>query len=1191
MQYVGKVFSTVSEFYKELNPATLSGAIDIIVAERPDGQLACTPFHVRFGKFQLLRPSEKVVDITVNNQPVEVHMKLGDAGEAFFVVETDHPVPLEYATSPIAEPVDYDDREPDYLDLGGPSSDQAGLETDAWHNEGYVSAASDHDDTDSHGLAPEDQLPHPREYHPYTLPGESDGPAIDPATGSLPLTTSHSQAPHQRHSLDVKRTTKPFPRAGLNIHDDSILLDTTGYKINQPHKQLSPISRNVFETDDRPDFFEKRQRSRTMLAELRHDIKSDDEYATFPEVSTTTSPRTARTIAPGPSGPSTTVAEQPYIPLEFQPDDTRAEQLRGPLSDSELNYTYISTQTSETSWGWRWNLLPNRKVQPQARNQEPRRASDPTSLRAVSDDSSQAENLCTRPHRAWSQSSDQPASRVLPPTTPPRASAPVELSLCGWRNLGYDDAVNAQVFQVHQVQFDHFASDCHALLADQNLVFRVNSKYYTWPNVAPLLVSLLAFHEPVSLPSISELLPAPSAPPTPQVEHPLGHGQASTDKPALGDANDADTEDDSGASTAPTAGTTRRRWRWWGQKTAPHNTSDVPPIPEPSRPGPPHVLQHARSASELVERSPTADIERIVVPSDEPLVSPRHFAKTLRLTSDQLQTLGLKYGVNSIRFTVRSSLARRHTATQMNLDPEAGNDETNPPLGPNDDRLTSAYCSAKIFFLKSDTQLVISDIDGTITRSDALGHLFTMVGKDWTHTGVAKLYTDIARNGYQIMYLTSRAIGQADTTRDYLRRVTQGPYHLPDGPVIMSPDRLFESFHREVIARQPQVFKMACLRDINNVFGDRNPFYAGFGNRITDALSYRSVNIPSSRIFTIDYSGEVRLELLMGYRSSYISLSSLVDQMFPSVDEKIETEYNDWNFWRPSLPTLDDAMATLALKGTDQASHSTTGNQAPSDQPHQDTEPKPALPPDNPIERHVAKRRSTTFARSIRDTLLPASSGSTPSNSPPASTSSKQNRKGVIGRVTNLGGLFESLNRNTMPSKGQDGDAPDHAAEASQQVPVKVVAHLGDDGHGDAKYDTTEGDSQLTMDSASQRASNFNPSDLTAAMDESDASRFAGLEPVSFSAPQQREFPLALDKPPTDTMAAAMDPVVDLDDAQRNSSSSQGTVPPTIDTTKPTDAQQPQAQSRQADQKDMFNEYLDQTQLSPEIDLNEFSYL
>ena len=71
--------------------------------------------------------------------------------------------------------------------------------------------------------------------------------------------------------------------------------------------------------------------------------------------------------------------------------------------------------------------------------------------------------------------------------------------------------------------------------------------------------------------------------------------------------------------------------------------------------------------------------------------------------------------------------------------------------------------------------------------------------------------------------------------------------------------------------RKPEIFKMACLRDIQRLFGESgNPFYAGFGNRITDALSYRSVNIPSQRIFTIDSTGEVKMELLevAGYKSS-----------------------------------------------------------------------------------------------------------------------------------------------------------------------------------------------------------------------------------------------------------------------------------------------------------------------------------
>lgn len=81
-------------------------------------------------------------------------------------------------------------------------------------------------------------------------------------------------------------------------------------------------------------------------------------------------------------------------------------------------------------------------------------------------------------------------------------------------------------------------------------------------------------------------------------------------------------------------------------------------------------------------------------------------------------------------------------------------------------------------------------------RSDALGHLYAAIGRDWTHPGIAKLYTDIANNGYRMLYLTSRAIGQADTTREYLKTIQQDKYRMPEGPVIMSPDRLMASLHR-----------------------------------------------------------------------------------------------------------------------------------------------------------------------------------------------------------------------------------------------------------------------------------------------------------------------------------------------------------------------------------------------------------
>lgn len=329
----------------------------------------------------------------------------------------------------------------------------------------------------------------------------------------------------------------------------------------------------------------------------------------------------------------------------------------------------------------------------------------------------------------------------------------------------------------------------------------------------------------------------------------------------------------------------------------------------------------------------------------------KHYAKTLRLTSDQLKQLNLKKGMNTMTYTVQSSYSG------------------------------VAVVTSRIFLWDSDYQVVISDIDGTITkyvyisnfsvlvftcsliaaavvlvqRSDALGHVFTMIGRDWTHPGVAKLYTDIARNGYKFMYLTSRAIGQADVTKEYLRGISQNGFTLPEGPVIMSPDRLLTSLHRyvriiiivsiksflnsmvstifcsflfsEVVLRKPEVFKMACLRDIKNLFLDRNPFYAGFGNRLTDGLSYRSVEIPSSRIFTIDSYGNVKLELLelAGYTSScafvplhrlpsermlifvyrYIAMTNLVNETFPPVQRDTQPAFNDFNYWRVALPEVE----------------------------------------------------------------------------------------------------------------------------------------------------------------------------------------------------------------------------------------------------------------------------------------------
>lgn len=63
-QLAGTVFGTVKGLYQGLNPATLSGGIDVLVVKQMDGSFRCSPFHVRFGKLGVLRSREKVVSAT-----------------------------------------------------------------------------------------------------------------------------------------------------------------------------------------------------------------------------------------------------------------------------------------------------------------------------------------------------------------------------------------------------------------------------------------------------------------------------------------------------------------------------------------------------------------------------------------------------------------------------------------------------------------------------------------------------------------------------------------------------------------------------------------------------------------------------------------------------------------------------------------------------------------------------------------------------------------------------------------------------------------------------------------------------------------------------------------------------------------------------------------------------------------------
>ena len=107
----------------------------------------------------------------------------------------------------------------------------------------------------------------------------------------------------------------------------------------------------------------------------------------------------------------------------------------------------------------------------------------------------------------------------------------------------------------------------------------------------------------------------------------------------------------------------------------------------------------------------------------------KQYRKVLTPSSDMISHLNLQYGENLVEFKVKSTFQGTQTL------------------------------KGKIYMWDQTTKIIISDIDGTITKSDVLGQVLPMIGKDWSHQGVATLFTNIQKNGYEFVYLTARAIG------------------------------------------------------------------------------------------------------------------------------------------------------------------------------------------------------------------------------------------------------------------------------------------------------------------------------------------------------------------------------------------------------------------------------------------------
>ncbi|KAJ3806868.1 nuclear elongation and deformation protein 1 [Lentinula aff. lateritia] len=1060
MNYIRGAVNAISapyQYYKDINPATLTGAIDVIVIQRPADnggtELACSPFHVRFGKWQVLRPSEKKVTVSVNGHPIPFDMKIGEAGEAFFIFETEDDVPEDLITSPLLRPSSPTDEnargsmdvettrygtkkggdqnpdagEPEPLDLNAlPSPPEEDVGVDGDHNantsSGHITTPTAHKPSASTSsfTVPSIEPHHIRRRAStvsVSIPHASSLPSPPPS----PTRTSAEKAQDARADASLKQPVAEIQAPEIRCQD-GIALDTTGY-----HSQQLPQSPSNVSTKKHDSSHDRERSDQTIHCNDDDDTtlyafpsdstrKSDD---TFPGgehdyLTEHTNSQFKSLTLPFPSRAVT----EPPPDLPFPSPSSSAPNSASPVSATLKRFPgpgkfNVLSPVQEYSWEWgafptpspmkssfgkggrfesglgtigpeeehdtftssephNGNFTSSRgrtigsgtrdskgksmlsglsKVSPDdegdnvhARSmsvppgfdESPTRERQRESLFAKYNDADPAaEFTVAQEHEidaaslsgsgGFGSSGKLSASKSDPTVFKlliEGKKVEFELSLVEYpedeRNghdgddvegesddheelsRGIDEFETARLFEKGKISFEDFIQN-DQLVRDPRLVLKwTRQQFISQRDGSPLMDALAIWRDSYILRKGKRVSMRPVSPISALDEDQEGNVKISpiTDpegkKLVLERSKSEPPEEMKGPSLGGVKSPppTSSSWaQWWRRSRKSTNVPVSKPLEVPvpfdelmggSAPALPSTPVH-QSSTEL-ERTPTF--------TDS---SPRKYAKTLRLTSDQLKSLNLKPGPNSITFSLHMSGV--------------------------------VACTARIFLWDSTDLVVISDIDGTITKSDGLGHVFAMIGRDWTHLGVAKLYTDITRNGYKIMYLTSRAIGQADATRGYLKGIKQNDYQLPEGPVIMSPDRLMASLHREVIMRKPEVFKMACLRDIQRLFGEasRNPFYAGFGNRITDALSYRTVNVPSSRIFTIDSAGEVKCELLelAGYKSSYIHMTDLVDQMFPPIHRKWAPEFTDFNFWKPPMqefPLPDFSPPSPALSARSDSS-------------------------------------------------------------------------------------------------------------------------------------------------------------------------------------------------------------------------------------------------------------------------------
>lgn len=198
---------------------------------------------------------------------------------------------------------------------------------------------------------------------------------------------------------------------------------------------------------------------------------------------------------------------------------------------------------------------------------------------------------------------------------------------------------------------------------------------------------------------------------------------------------------------------------------------------------------------------------------------------------------------------------------------------------------TIQFARANIWLWKACDRVVISDIDGTLTKSNARGVLGTILTQNYdrvAHEGVCDLLSRLANTQTsettpeaqipttRILYLTSRPIHLANKTRAFLSGLTQPTASesatLPQGPILGFGGNLAKVLSMEVLSKSSQAFKYEELeRHVAGPFQRATElkvdcetlFLAAFGNNLNDVQAYHKSGLELDKIFLIDKNSKI----------------------------------------------------------------------------------------------------------------------------------------------------------------------------------------------------------------------------------------------------------------------------------------------------------------------------------------------